>query len=95
MQRKAERLYRMYEHDPDAKYLVCFASSYLPQRETFPPEAFGVPRRVPFEGLLVPIPQDADRVLRTIYGDYLRFPPPPKRKPPHPPFVVKEPSDAS
>ncbi|MDR1711355.1 MAG: LicD family protein [Propionibacteriaceae bacterium] len=89
LQQGFDKLARMYANDPKADRLVNFASTYLPRRETFPPEAYGTPRRVLFEGHLVPIPQDADKVLRIVFGDYLRLPPPEQRKPLHLPHLAE------
>lgn len=66
-------------NSPDNKYIVCLASYYKVQKETFPKEAFGEPVRVPFEDGMFPVPQDTDLILTTIYGDYMTPPPPEKR----------------
>ena len=64
---------------PDNPYVVCLASYYKVQKETFPKEAFGEPVRVPFEDGMFPVPQNPDLILTTIYGDYMTPPPPEKR----------------
>ena len=66
-------------NNPNNPYIVCLASYYKVQKETFPKEAFGEPVRVPFEDGLFPVPQDTDLILTTIYGDYMTPPPPEKR----------------
>lgn len=66
-------------NNPSNKYIVCLASYYKVQKETFPKEAFGEPVRVPFEDGMFPVPQDTDLILTTIYGDYMTPPPPEKR----------------
>ena len=66
-------------NSPDNAYVVCLASYYKVQKETFPKEAFGEPVRVPFEDGMFPVPQDPDLILTTIYGDYMTPPPPEKR----------------
>lgn len=66
-------------NNPGNKYIVCLASYYKVQKETFPKEAFGEPVRVPFEDGMFPVPQDTDLILTTIYGDYMTPPPPEKR----------------
>ena len=66
-------------NSPDNPYIVCLASYYKVQKETFPKEAFGEPVRVPFEDGMFPVPQDTDLILTTIYGDYMTPPPPEKR----------------
>jgi hypothetical protein len=43
----------------------------------FPKEWFGEGKRVPFEGLLIPVPDRAHDMLASIYGpDYLSIPVP-------------------
>lgn len=48
--------------------------------QAFPCAWLGDPVYVDFEGLQVPIPQDADSYLRFNYGDYLKLPPLEKRR---------------
>lgn len=45
------------------------------QKETFPASMLGTPVRIPFEGVELPVPADADGVLRSIFGDYMTPPP--------------------
>lgn len=66
-------------NNPDNEYIVCLASYYKVQKETFPKAAFGEPVRVPFEDGMFPVPTDTDLILTTIYGDYMTPPPPEKR----------------
>ncbi|MBQ9968600.1 MAG: LicD family protein [Oscillospiraceae bacterium] len=54
------------------------ASKY--SRSVYPAAAFGETRTVGFDGLEVLAPQDPDRLLRILYGDYMRIPPPEERK---------------
>ena len=84
LQTKIQNMYQHYNHRSDAHYIVNFASSYPPKKETFPKEIFEQePKYVSFEDMLVPIPADADAVLRQIYGDYMQLPPFNKRKSRH------------
>lgn len=48
-----------------------------------PYEVYGEGRLVPFERIIVRIPEKADSYLRTFYGDYMQFPPMSKRHPEH------------
>lgn len=52
-------------------------------RETMPKEYFGQPVMMEFEGELFPIPQQYDRYLTKMYGDYMKLPPEKDRKPAH------------
>lgn len=76
--RRINKNYVKY-NSPDNEYIVCLASYYKVQKETFPKAAFGEPVRVPFEDGMFPVPQDTDLILTTIYGDYMTPPPPEKR----------------
>lgn len=48
-------------------------------KEVVPREIFGGGRLVPFEDMLCPVPEDADRYLKCLYGDYQTLPPEEKR----------------
>ena len=56
-------------------YIAMFTSLYPIARETFPADYFGEPRYVDFEGLKMPIPNKAEKMLEIIYGNYLGMPP--------------------
>ena len=43
-------------------------SYYALSKQVFPKEWFGEGKRVPFEGLLIPVPDRADDMLASIYG---------------------------
>lgn len=62
-------------NDPKHKYLAVFSSLYKITKETFPKEYFGTPRYVDFEGHMLPVPAEAEKVLTHIYGDYMAYPP--------------------
>jgi alcohol dehydrogenase class IV/phosphorylcholine metabolism protein LicD/choline kinase len=52
-------------------------SYYALSKQVFPKEWFGEGKRVPFEGLLIPVPDRAHDMLASIYGpDYLSIPVP-------------------
>lgn len=73
-------LYRRHELLPGATtHLVNYASSYPTRKERFKSEWMGEPRRIPFEGHQLPVPQNWDMVLRTTYGGYMTMPPEAKR----------------
>ena len=52
---------------------------YSYERHTFKKEDFASFKQVEFEGLDVPIPCGFDRVLRTVYGEYMTLPEPSQR----------------
>ncbi len=52
-------------------------------KEIMPLEYFGAPKRTEFEGHLLPIPEQYDKYLTHLFGDYKKLPPPDKRKPHH------------
>ena len=47
----------------------------LLNRDPIPKECWGRGVRVPFCGILVPVPDDYDYYLRVYYGDYMKLPP--------------------
>ncbi len=69
--------------DASADYLCNFASSYPPSRQIVYKDVYGKPRYVPFEDGLFPVPQKAEELLTTIYGNYMRMPPIKARKSKH------------
>ena len=60
---------------PDGAYYVNNGSYYDRVKETAPKEWYGEPRYVPFEDGEYPVPQQAERLLTRIYGDYMTPPP--------------------
>ena len=64
-------------------YSTVFESLYYTRRETFKTEYFGTPRKVPFCGHLLPVPEKAEKILTRIYGDYMLMPPVNSRKSKH------------
>ncbi|MDR0848364.1 MAG: LicD family protein [Propionibacteriaceae bacterium] len=61
-------------------YVVCYA--YMTWG-AIPKAWLGDPVLADFEGRRLPIPHDADSVLRWWYGDYMQLPPPDQRVPHH------------
>ena len=72
---------RMFESDKNGnfkkrKYLAHLTSYYPVTKETFPTSFFGNPRYVSFMGHMLPIPCEAEFMLKTIYGkNYDTIPP--------------------
>ena len=50
-----------------------FKSAFLPR------EVFGIPVYVPFEDIMLPVPEKLDEYLSITYGDYMKLPPEDKR----------------
>ncbi len=62
---------------PTSAHWANLCSYYDLRRQVFPKEWFGEGKRVPFEGLSVPVPDRAEDMLASIYGpDYLGIPVP-------------------
>lgn len=53
---------------PDSPYAANLCSYYKLDKEVFPRDWFGEGRRVEFDGLTVTIPNEAEQMLRKIYG---------------------------
>ncbi len=58
------------------KYLAGLTSYYPCTKETFPTSFYGEPRYVPFMGHMLPVPCEAEYMLKTIYGRYYDTIPP-------------------
>ena len=48
-------------------------------KDVYPKDAFDAQKMVPFENTSLPIPGGADGILKSLYGDYMTFPPVEKR----------------
>lgn len=69
------------------EYYVNYGSLYKAQKETWPKAWFEGTRTAAFEGHELPIPQNAEAILKAIYGDYMKLPPYSMRFPKHSYFV--------
>ncbi|MCM1285933.1 MAG: LicD family protein [Acetobacter sp.] len=69
--------------DAKNEYLINFASLYHVSKETFKKEWYGNPIEIEFEGHKFYAPSDSDKVLKTLYKDYMKMPPVEKRKSKH------------
>ena len=75
-----KRMIRMAGKTADCKkYLSNFGSYYDIAKETYPAEAFGTPKYVPFEDGLFPVPANSEYILARTYGNYMELPPEKKR----------------
>ncbi|MBR4240766.1 MAG: iron-containing alcohol dehydrogenase [Eubacterium sp.] len=73
------RMFETYKENGEIrqkKYLAHLTSYYPVTKETFPTSFFGKPRYVSFMGHMLPIPCEAEFMLKTIYGkNYDTIPP--------------------
>lgn len=61
----------------------CFYTPYRYHNSVVPSKYVGKPTYVDFEDTKMPVPQNWDKYLSYIYGDYMTPPPPEKQKGPH------------
>ncbi len=57
------------------EYYTCYYSLYKVDRNYYPKSSFGEGVIHLFEGIPCNIPEDADKVLSILYGDYMKLPP--------------------
>ena len=84
-----KKLTALYTKDKGKQYVTNFASAYNISKEVFPKEYFEPARSVPFEDIMVTVPNKAEEVLTRIYGDFMTPPSEDKRVCPHQ-YIVKE-----
>ncbi|MBR6690024.1 MAG: LicD family protein [Bacilli bacterium] len=73
-----DKTFKKYNNSKN-KYIVNLASYYSYKKQTVPKEWYGKPRMVKFENLILPIPKESEKLLTSIYGDYMQLPPEEKR----------------
>lgn len=73
-----DRTFKKY-NNINNKYIVNLASYYNYKKQTVPKKWYGKPRMVKFESLIMPVPKEAEKILASIYGDYMTLPPLEKR----------------
>lgn len=73
-QKRLSRMAGRKEYD-SSEYVGCVVWLSGGQRDIFKREWFEQTIELPFEGVLVCIPKQYDRILRHIYGDYRKLPP--------------------
>ena len=64
----------------DSDFVSCYVDPY---KKKFNREWFSDRKLVPFEDKMFYIPVDSDKILKSLYGDYMQLPPEEKRKPHH------------
>lgn len=79
---KLSKIYKKYDYD-NSKYVGCIVWDFVNRESVFPKEYFGKPIYVRFEDGIFPVPKEYDKILRKIYGDYMKLPDENKRIPHH------------
>ena len=75
---KAEALHAQYPYD-ECRYVGCVESQYNGKGNRTEKENFAETTDVEFENLYFKAPIGYDKILRSIYGDYMQLPPEEKR----------------
>lgn len=79
-----KRLYdyfdRVASSSKGTKYSTITTGRGMSRKECVPTDVFFPPRKTVFEGFEVSIPNDADKYLSNLYGDYMKIPPVEKRE---------------
>ncbi len=57
-----------------SEQVVSFADTWSLEKSTYFKKALGKPTYVEFEDTTLPIPEDYDSILKTIYGNYMQIP---------------------
>lgn len=78
LQGRWERAARSYEHASTTR--MADFSMRDPQNWSLTREEFYPLRKVPFEGIMVKLPNEYDALLRRGYGDYMQLPPQQQRR---------------
>lgn len=71
--RIVEKIYREMRNQKETGYLT-YAYGHTGKMK-FPKSYFYPGKRVPFEDMMAPIPENNDQLLKCIYGDYMKLPP--------------------
>ncbi len=73
-----DKTFKKYNNDNNS-FMVNLASYYNYKKQTVPKKWYGKPRMVKFEEFIIPVPKEAEKLLASIYGDYMTLPPEEKR----------------
>jgi len=74
----------------ETKYIGCLVWGTASLKKYFPKEWFGIGKELIFEGRKLMVPNEYDKILKRIYGDYMILPPENQRKSHHFYSVVKK-----
>lgn len=58
----------------ESDYLVSITDGDGYTQNKLKKEVFGKPKYVPFEDTMLPVPEDTDAYLKSVYGDYMKIP---------------------
>lgn len=83
---KKNKLVSRVDYDK-AQIVSCMVEDY-PKRESVPKEYFGEGKIVKFENINIVVPEELDKYLTHLYGDYMKYPPVEERKPIHQCLVI-------
>ena len=76
-----DKMRKKYSYD-DCDYIIGATSLYT-DKAVFPKEWFSGERKLAFEGDLLCVPKEAEKVLEKLYGDYMKLSPEDKRRSSH------------
>ena len=74
-----QKLGRSFNNEETDFIAVTTAYLYGFDRAIFKKEDYSETKEVPFEGITAKVPVGYDRILKVVYGDYMKFPPVEKR----------------
>ena len=70
-----EAMARKYEHEETEYVTTATVMFYQCKKQIFRKEDLMMLEMGNFQGFQFPIPKNYDKVLKTIYGDYMKYPP--------------------
>lgn len=74
IQAELKKISMQYDGE-DTPYVANYGSSYAPAKEIFPREWWGCPTPAAFDDTVVMVPENGEKILTVIYGDFHKLPP--------------------
>lgn len=74
---KMEKILKKYGDTKSKKRAIAYSAYLL--KETYDSESLGQGKRIKFDKYMLNVPDEYDKMLTQLYGDYMTFPPPEKR----------------